>query len=119
MSETESPLAGQRRVAEQLRIGAIRALPMRSATVKNPRVTVAGMTLEFPVELASGSWIEGNGPDDCVAYGLKGELLQQVTPRGDWPTLPGGASPLEFTCEAAEGSPPRARVTVFAHGEGL
>jgi hypothetical protein len=103
----------------KLRIGAIRALPMRSATVKNPRVTVAGMTLEFPVELASGSWIEGNGPDDCVAYGLKGELLQQVAPRGDWPTLPAGAAPLEFTCEAGEGSPPRARVTVFAHGEGL
>ena len=80
---------------------------------------MGGQTIEFPVELASGSWIECNGPDDCAAYGPRGEPLGKVTPRGDWPALPTGVAPVEFSCESGDAPAPRARVTVFSHGADL
>jgi hypothetical protein len=101
------------------RLGPIRALPLRSGLVENPKITLGGKTVEFPIELASGSWIECNGPSDCVAYGAKGEPLGKVAPRGDWPTLPAGIVPLQFTCNPATVPNPRAHVTVFTHGEEL
>jgi hypothetical protein len=101
------------------RLGPIRALPLRPGLVKNPKVRVGGSTIEFPIELASGSWIECNGPADCAAYGSKGELLGKVTPRGDWPMLPAGVAPLQFSCESNDAATPRARVTVFSQGDEL
>ena len=101
------------------RIGPIRALPLRSGLVKNPKITIGGKTIEFPVELASGSWIECSGPDDCAVYGAKGEPLGKVTPRGDWPVLDRGSTPLQFSCESGDGPKARARVTVFSYGEEL
>ena len=92
---------------------------MRPLLVKNPKVSVGGSTIEFPIELASGSWIECNGPADCAAYGAKGELLGKVTPRGDWPMLPAGVAPLQFSCEPNDAATPRARVTVFSQGDEL
>jgi hypothetical protein len=101
------------------RLGPVRALPLRAGLVKNPRISVGGKTIEFPVELASGSWIECNGPDDCAAFGPRGELLGKVTPRGDWSVLKTGAVPIQFSCEAGNAATPRARVTVFTRGEEL
>jgi len=102
----------------QVSLGPIHALPLRAATVANPRLTVNGNTIEFPVELPSGSWLEGNGPDDCWAYGPKGESLGQVTPRGEWPTLAAGTNHLECATSGGD-SPPRLRVVTFAQGEAL
>jgi len=101
------------------RLGPVLALPLRTGLVKNPKISVGGKTIEFPVELASGSWIEGNGPDDCVAYGARGESLGKVTPRGDWPVLNTGIVPMQFSCESPGAPKPRARVTVFSRGKEL
>ncbi|MCL4787674.1 MAG: hypothetical protein KJ070_12915 [Verrucomicrobia bacterium] len=97
----------------------LRAVPLRTGVVKNPKLTVGETTIEFPVELSSGSWIESNGPDDCAVYGSKGEPLGKVTPRGSWPTLKSGVTPMTLSCEVGEGLEPRARVTLFKHGEEL
>jgi hypothetical protein len=101
------------------RIGPIRAVPLRAGTVKTPKLVVAGGDLEFPVELASGSWLEANGPDDCKVYGSKGESLGKVTPRGAWPLLIPGETSLHFSCDSAARPQPRARVTIFSYGEQL
>lgn len=100
-------------------IPGIRAVPLHKGTIKNPQLTVGETTVEFPIELVSGSWIEGNGPEDCVLYGSKGEPLGKVTPRGGWPMLKPGVRSLTFSCETSEGFEPRARVTLFKHGEEL
>jgi hypothetical protein len=100
-------------------IGGLRAVPLYKGTIKNPKITMGEAAIEFPVELASGSWIECNGPGDCAVYGPKGESLGKVTPRGEWPTLKTGVAPLKFTCEPNDGLEPRARVTLFNHGEQL
>jgi len=101
----------------RVRLGPIRAVAMRTGMVRNPRITIGGKTVELPVELASGSWIEGNAPGECAVYGSKGEPLGTVTPRGDWPQLQRGVSTAEFSCETGDGPQPRARVTLFSHGE--
>jgi hypothetical protein len=94
----------------------VRALPLRPGLVKSPSLIVGGKTIMFPVELASGNWIECNGPDDCAAYGARGEALGKVTPRGDWPALNVGAVPIQFSCELSGAVNPRARVTFFTRG---
>ena len=99
-------------------LGRVWAVPLRTAPVKNPKVTIAGKLLEFPVTLESGSWIEANGPEDCSIYGPKGERLGKVSPHGDWPSLPPGQTALEFNCESDGVLPVRAIVTVFFMGEG-
>lgn len=103
----------------QCRVGPITALPMLAASVKNPAVTVNGATIVFPCEMPSGSWVEGNGPEDCVLYGSKGELLLKVTPRGPWPTLRAGENQVQFSNPPQNGPSPRAKVTVFTLGEPL
>ena len=80
---------------------------------------MAGRTIEFPIELASGGWIEGNGPDDCAVYGAKGEPLGKVIPQGDWPVLSVGANALQFSCEPGNGPPPRGRIVTITNGEEL
>ena len=101
------------------RLGPVRALPLRTGLVKNPSISVGGRTIEFPIDLASGSWLECNGPADCTAYSARGELLGNVTPRGDWPTLQTGVARLQFSCESNAAPTPRARVTAFSNGTDL
>jgi hypothetical protein len=105
--------------ATKVSLGPIRAVRLCAAAVTNPKITVAGKTIEFPVKLAAGSWIEANGPEDCKVYGAKGESLGQVTPSGDWPVLGAGANDFQFSCEPGEGAQPRARVVTIASGAEL
>lgn len=106
-------------VETKLYLASLEAIPLCTATTKNPKLSVAGKVIEFPVELASGSWIECNGPDDCTVYGSKGETLRKITPHGEWPMLGTGVTSLKFSCEEAQEANPRARVTVFSLGEEL
>ncbi len=103
----------------KMELGELRAIPLQPGAVKNPKITLGEAVIEFPVELTSGSWIEGNGPDDCAVYGPKGESLGKVTPRGAWPKLKRGTTPLKFSCEATPGVDPRGRLTLFNRGEAL
>ena len=105
--------------ATKCRLGPVQALPLRPGLVKNPSLCVGGKTIAFPVELASGGWIECNGSNDCVAYGSRGEPLGQLTPRGDWPALNAGVTPIQFSCESSGAIRPRARVTFFTRGKAL
>ncbi len=103
----------------RIKIGPIAAVPLRAGKVVNPTVAVNGKSIEFPIELASGSWIECNGPDDCAVYNVKGESIGKITPQGDWPTVPAGASDLKFSCGKGSNVAARARVTLFNYGEEL
>jgi hypothetical protein len=100
-------------------IGPVKALPMVGCTVKNPTIAVNGRTIILPVEMASGSFLEFGGDNDCVLYGPKGELITTVKPDGAIPVLSAGENQIGFSCSAAEGPPPRVKLTVISHGEAL
>lgn len=95
----------------------IRALPAIPTTFKRPAITIAGRTITFPVEIATGQYLEYRGPGDCRLYGQRGEELASIAPEGEVPTLAAGANQVRFTCEPQPGVNPRAYVTVFAQGE--
>jgi hypothetical protein len=101
------------------RLGPIRAAPMAPSNVRNPRLTLGGQSIEWPVDLSPGGWIEGTGPDDCAHYGPKGEHLGKITPRGPWPTVKTGQNTVGFQSEPRQDPQPRAKVTIFTQGETL
>lgn len=103
----------------RVRVGPIRAVPLKGVALTNPRFSLNGQSLEFPVALAPGSWIEGDGPDTCVAYDAKGESLGKVIPRGSWPILRAGGNAAAFAADATGEWPARARVTVFGQGDAF
>lgn len=100
-------------------IGPVKALPLVTAVIRNPSVTVNGKTIVLPVELESGMYIEFNSLTDCKLYGAKGELLKEVVPRGAVQELRTGSNEIEFTCEPANGVNTRMQVTMIAEGEPL
>ena len=97
----------------------IKALTMVACTVNNPVVTVNGKAIVFPVEMQSGSYLEFNASKDCVLYGSKGEMLNQVIPDGEIPMLSAGENQVRFSYDVGDGSTPRLKLTVISHGEPL
>lgn len=100
-------------------LGEIRALPLREVPVDHPKLTLNGKTLELPVVLSAGSWIEGQGSDDCTIFSGKGEMLGKLMPLGDWLSLRAGVNELSCAVNATQSTSPRWRVVTFAQGEPL
>ena len=94
----------------------IKALPLVKGAVVNPRVTIGGKTLTFPTTLESGSYLEFRAGTGCKAYGPKGELLGELTPQGDVPTLEPGENTVELACDTSDDASARAYVTVITAG---
>ena len=97
----------------------VRALPTVTTKLRNPAVTIGGKTLTFPVEIATGQYLEFRSPTDCKLYGPQGEALADVTPQGDAPLLTTGDNEVRFACEPEPGVNPRAYVSVISQGEPL
>lgn len=98
-------------------ISPVKALPMLNITIKNPAITIGGKTILFPVEMKSGSYLEFYSMSDCKLYSPKGELLAEVQPKGDIPTLLNGKNNISFSCD--EFVNVRVNVTVITHGKSL
>ncbi|MFV2066836.1 MAG: hypothetical protein ACC645_07615 [Pirellulales bacterium] len=97
----------------------IKALPLVPIKLKNPAVVIDGKRIVFPVEIESGSYLEFFSATNCKLYGRQGELLREVTPRGEAPNLRPGANRITFACDASTGPSPRGNVTVITQGEPL
>jgi hypothetical protein len=97
----------------------VRALPLVSARLINPAVSIAGHTVTFPVEIPSGHSLELRAANDCKLYGPKGELVREVSPQGALPTLEPGENEVRFQAQTLPGLSPRAHVTVIAQGKVL
>ncbi|MBL9135368.1 MAG: hypothetical protein JNK85_05850 [Verrucomicrobiales bacterium] len=100
-------------------IGPVQAVRLRTNKVVNPRISIGGKTIEWVGGIGSGGWIEANGPDDCTAFGPKGENLGKIEARGEWPLIQPGVSELRFTCDAGPGESPRVRLVTTLDGEFL
>jgi hypothetical protein len=100
-------------------LGPIKALPLVSAKLANPAISIGTQTIRFPVEISSGSYLEFHGQGDCKLYGPGGELVHEVVPEGPIPMLRAGANEVRFQAQTAPGVSPRAMVTVIAQGEAI
>ncbi|MEP0843248.1 MAG: hypothetical protein HRF43_11130 [Phycisphaerae bacterium] len=100
-------------------VGPVKALPLVAAKLSNPRITIDGRTIRFPVTMETGSYLELTAPDSCRLYGPKGEPLAEVKLDGPPPELKPGRNRVEFQCEQAGAVEPRVLVTTFAHGGDL
>ena len=100
-------------------LGPIMALPLKSAEVVNPAISINGADVAFPVSLKSGQYLECTSATDCALYDENGDQLQSVTLSENVPTLAAGTNSMVFTRDAvpADEPAPRARVTVITLGE--
>lgn len=97
----------------------IKALPLVSATLRHPRLTLNGQSIVFPVKIESGSYLEFYPPADCKLYGPQGQLLSVVDLQEEMPQIENGENQVELACPAQEGIQPRARVTLMGWGTSL
>ena len=97
----------------------IKALPLVEARLKNPRLTLGGKTIQFPVEVKSGEYIEYNSIDDCRVFDPNGSLVRRFQPEGEIPTLNYGENRIEFSCDVPAGTNARALVTVISSDSPL
>jgi hypothetical protein len=65
----------------------VRALRTRKVVLRNPTVEIGGKRLVFPVNLESGMYIEFASADDCRVYDERGNVVRQLKPQGEVPTL--------------------------------
>ncbi len=97
----------------------VKALPLVKNHLVQPRVTIGGKTLSFPVEMEVGAYLEYRGMDDCKLYGPTGEMIATVTPQGDALTLEPGDNTARLECDAVPGISNRAWVTISSRGEPI
>jgi len=97
----------------------LQALPLVPNTIRNPRITLAGKTITFPLEMRSGDYLEFYSRTDCKHYGPRGKLLGEISPREEVPRLERGSNTLTFTCGQSTPRPPRVQVTVITFGDPL
>jgi hypothetical protein len=100
-------------------LGPIKAMPLMKTRLRNPAITIGGKTINFPVEIESGCYLEFRSASDCKLYGPDGALIREVEPLGDIPMLEPGDNEVTFTCDAPDGISARAHVTVISQGEPL
>jgi len=97
-------------------IGAVKALPLVSAAIENPSITVAGRKVTFRTKMESGMVLEFYSAEDCKLYGPKGDLLQDVKIEGDIPLWQAGENSLSFDCQGPDSVNTRVQVTVISEG---
>ena len=96
----------------------IHALPLVQSKLIQPRLSINGVSVEFPVELESGSYLE-SGPSGWTVYGRKGETLAEAPLTGTPIEVNTGANAIEFACKDDGGPAKRAYVTVIVQGAPL
>jgi hypothetical protein len=94
----------------------IKALRLVNAKLINPAITIGTKTVVFPTEMDSGCYLEFHSMSDCKLYGPQGELIRELAPQGEVPSLEEGDNQMEFTCDDSANISARANVTVISKG---
>ena len=110
-------------------VSPVMALPVQSALLKNPALSVNGQALALPFTLASGDFAEVEPDGLCTHYSAKGDLIASarcgtgVPPVGSssgnmgaTPMLHSGSNTLLFSCVPPSNVSARAEVTLNAFG---
>ncbi len=100
-------------------IGKIKALPLVSAHIKNPSLTINDQKVTFLTEMEPGMVLEFNSKEDCKLYGPKGEFLKDVKIEGLIPILNSGENKILYSSVTFSKINTRAQVTLICEGEPL
>ena len=100
-------------------ISPIQALPMVKTTQANPRLTIAGQSVTFPVTLASGQFIELHSPTGYTLRDERGAVLSTLTLKAPVPTLAKGENVIALACDAKTSPRPRTKVSIIPTGEPI
>ena len=68
----------------------VRALPLLTGKLVNPRLAIGQSVLDFPAEISSGRYLEVNRAGTAQLYGPAGEPLGSVVPTGELGKLRAG-----------------------------
>ncbi len=99
-----------------VRIGTVRALPIRKVVLRNPRFTVNNVGIDLPIALKSGEYVEID-EDGGVHYDERGEVLERFMPAGaPLPQVRNGTNTFSLSAGAATGIRGRAEVTIITLG---
>lgn len=103
----------------QVFLGPIRSIPHKASTIRNPKLTLSGHPVAFPVTLESGHMLEFTPPNAYTVCDKAGELIATGTVGNDAPVLQPGANTVAFTSEPPEDAALHARVTLTTAGEAF
>ena len=95
----------------------VRALRLLPTRLVDPRLAIGSASVEFPVEIDSGSYLEVDPAGSGRLYGPSGEPLAEVRTAGPLPQLEHGANRFEFTCLGPPEPARRARVSIVSRGD--
>ena len=96
-------------------VSPVMALPVQSAVLRKPVLTLNGRSLALPFTLASGDFIELEPDGVCTHYSDQGFPLARIRP-DTLPVLLVGRNAVHFDCERPLGVSARAEVTLHAFG---
>ena len=100
-------------------IGSIKAIPTTNSSVLNPSVTIKGKKIVFPVKIESGMYLEYFSTTNCKLYSTTGELIKEITPMGNIPSLANGRNIVNFSADNSETPNIRAQITIIGEGKPL
>jgi hypothetical protein len=100
-------------------ISPVRALPLVTATIENPSVSINADKIVFPVRMESGMYLEFESVDECKLYGPDGEFIKDVPVEGNVPVISHGRNNVSFSFDENGQVSPRLRVTVMVEGDPL
>ncbi len=85
-------------------ISPVLARPLAQNEIRNVSLSVNGKTVQLPVSMDSGHYLELEGEHDCSHYNESGLLLERFTPvcPDGWPVLLAGANDLSIHAESAD-----------------
>jgi hypothetical protein len=98
------------------KIGPVRALETAEKTLKNPALTLNGAALAFPVEMASGMYLELGEGGQCRLYDKDGKTVRDFALPGAVPLLKNGRNEVAFACEGDGAESARVQVTLIGEG---
>jgi hypothetical protein len=103
----------------KVHLSPVKALPLLKSLLHQPNLTVNGKTINFPMELESGCYLEMVSDVDCKVYGPKGELKGEVKPESEPPILNTASNQVRLEAQADPGIRLRANVTIISVGQAV
>ena len=110
------------RETPEVKFRSVKALELKPYSLVNPKLTIAGESITFPVEIPSGYYLQWDpqcGDSQARVMTPDGAVVDTVTPEGDFSMIPAGAAEINWEADTTEGAAFRAKLTVRTVGEPL